>query len=267
MAETDLAPAGDEGEGEAGMIRKVKKTDRPSEGGDHTRHRPETLHKREEILRAALDVFGRKGAAKGTLEEIADKVGMTRAGILHHFGSKRKLLIEVLKYNDQAEVADLPDRKMPGGSAGFDHLLQTIVDHARNPEIARSFITLSSESITEGNPGHPFFRERYANLRQEVAEWIVQMGRDQGKAVERDLALMASSSILALMDGLQLQWLMDEGEEGQIDMVRTLSFAMHEIVAAALGNPMTGREGEPDTGTGGGWGEVAQSAVRWNGSA
>ncbi|MEK0306911.1 TetR/AcrR family transcriptional regulator [Bifidobacterium favimelis] len=214
-----------------------------------TRHRPVTLRKREEILKAALDVFGRKGAAKGTLEEIADQVGMTRAGILHHFGSKRRLLIEVLKYNDAEEVADLPDRKMPQGGAGFDHLLGTIAQHARNPEIARSFITLSSESITEGNPGHPFFRNRYANLRGEVADWLVEMAREKGKELDRDHALMVSSSILAVMDGLQLQWLMDEGEEGQIDMVRTLSFTMHILVSAVLnGSPADCPDGE------GGWG-------------
>ena len=59
------------------------------------RSRPQTLTRRREILDAAVEIFGSKGYANGTLVEIADQVGMTHAGILHHFGSKDQLLLEV----------------------------------------------------------------------------------------------------------------------------------------------------------------------------
>ncbi|MCC4092491.1 MAG: TetR/AcrR family transcriptional regulator [Bifidobacterium breve] len=44
------------------------------------RHRPETEERRQSIIEAAADVFGSKGTANGTLQEVADRVGMTRAG-------------------------------------------------------------------------------------------------------------------------------------------------------------------------------------------
>ena len=73
---------------------------------DEQRHRPETEAKRRAILEAAVEVFGQKGSAKGTLEEVAEKAGMTRAGVLHHFGSKQRLLLETLIYRDSSDVAD-----------------------------------------------------------------------------------------------------------------------------------------------------------------
>ncbi|WP_197511363.1 TetR/AcrR family transcriptional regulator [Tessaracoccus coleopterorum] len=78
--------------------------------------RPATLERRQAILAAATDVFGSKGYANGTLHDIADQVGMTHAGILHHFGSKDQLLLEVLTYRDQTDVQHLTERHIPGVS-------------------------------------------------------------------------------------------------------------------------------------------------------
>src|ERR1035437_10477839 len=69
--------------------------------------RPETVRRREEILRAAMATFGAKGYYNGSLVEIAEKVGITHAGGLHHFGSKDHLLIEVLEDRDRAGAQQL----------------------------------------------------------------------------------------------------------------------------------------------------------------
>ncbi|WP_375294479.1 TetR family transcriptional regulator, partial [Microbacterium sp.] len=89
------------------------------------RSRPETVRKRAEILHAAMETFGAKGFANGTLAEIADLVDMTHAGVLHHFGSKTQLLLEVLTYRDETDVADLVEKHIPGGLELFRHLVRT----------------------------------------------------------------------------------------------------------------------------------------------
>src|SRR5690606_10969704 len=63
-------------------------------GSRGTRSRPATALKRTEILKAAIETFGAKGSTNGTLADIAEQVGMTHAGVLHHFGSKQNLLLE-----------------------------------------------------------------------------------------------------------------------------------------------------------------------------
>ncbi|BDR53348.1 TetR family transcriptional regulator [Bombiscardovia nodaiensis] len=198
---------------------------------EQPKHRKETEAKRQEILKAALDVFGRKGAEKGTLEEIASKVGMTRAGVLHHFGSKRKLLLAVIQYNDESEVDAFPDKRIPHGAAAFQHLIATTEHHAHSSGIARSFVTLSSESITDDNPGHAYFQQRYQNLRNELTQALVDMAKERKSTINMAEAEMASASILAMMDGLQLQWLLSQD---QIDLSASTAFAINALVSAVI---------------------------------
>src|SRR6187402_2459530 len=77
--------------------------------------RQATAERRAEILRAAANTFGSKGYMSGSLAEVAEQVGITHAGVLHHFGSKEKLLLEVLAYRDQADVANLAEKHIPDG--------------------------------------------------------------------------------------------------------------------------------------------------------
>ena len=98
--------------------------------------RPETERKRKDILRAAIEVFGTKGSTNGTLADIAEQVGMTHAGVLHHFGSKQRLLLEVLEFRDQDDVAHLAERHIPGGPALFMHLVGTAIRNAQRASVS-----------------------------------------------------------------------------------------------------------------------------------
>ncbi|WP_435110815.1 TetR family transcriptional regulator [Nocardiopsis synnemataformans] len=60
--------------------------------------------KRGEILDAALTVIGRDGYSRATVREIADAVGLSQNGLLHHFGSKERLFVEVLRHRDELDL-------------------------------------------------------------------------------------------------------------------------------------------------------------------
>jgi len=55
-----------------------------------------TEETRRVIAHAALSTFCRRGYGVATLEEIGAEVGLTRAGVLHHFNSKADLLGAVI---------------------------------------------------------------------------------------------------------------------------------------------------------------------------
>ena len=196
------------------------------------RERPETKEKREKIIRAATEVFGQKGSSNGTLEEIADKVGMTRAGVLHHFGSKDNLLLQTVIHRDRDDVEEYPSEHMPGGTDAFRHLVKTARLNAKRPGIVRAFVTLSAESTTEGNPGHEYFVQRYANLRKELAEALMVMALARDLELDRDDAFQASAEILAVMDGLQLQWVL---EPGCIDLAEATERAIGNVLKTVFG--------------------------------
>jgi AcrR family transcriptional regulator len=194
------------------------------------RSRPETLARRRDILDAASEIFGAKGFTGGTLQEIADHVGMTHAGILHHFGSKDALLLEVLRHRDETDVADLEEQHIPDGMDLFRHLVRTAFANADRPGIVQAYTVLSAESVTDDHPGRDFFQRRYETLRGEVAHAFAVVCAERGIR-EPETVAYASTSILAVMDGLQVQWLLDPTA---VDLARASEFAIEAIVASVL---------------------------------
>ncbi|MCH9275883.1 TetR/AcrR family transcriptional regulator [Bifidobacterium amazonense] len=210
------------------------------------KHRPETEQKRREIIAAAAEVFGEKGFNDGTLEEIAERTGLTRAGVLHHFGSKRALLMEVVKNRDVSGGVQRERAHVDHGEDWFRHLAATADDNAKHPGMVRLFTMVSGESAVEKNASMPYFRDRYRDLRNDLMASFVQMAKERKATINMAEAEMASSAIIAVMDGLQYQWLLQQGEgdgetanspEGDgvaIDLAEYTRYAINVIVAAVL---------------------------------
>lgn len=195
------------------------------------RSRPETLRKRAEILRAAVEIFGSKGYANGTLAEIAEHVGLTHAGVLHHFGSKDQLLLEVLQYRDESDVAELDTKHIPDGPEFFAHLVSTAFLNAQRAGLVQAYTVLSSESVTDHHPARDYFVERYRALRSEAEHAFEVMCAQRG-VTSPEAITQGSAGVLAVMDGLQVQWLLDPRN---VDLGKASEFAIEAIVAAVLG--------------------------------
>jgi AcrR family transcriptional regulator len=194
------------------------------------RPRPETLERRRRILRAAMTTFGSKGYNNGPLTEIAEQVGMTHAGILHHFGSKDQLLVEVLRYRDETDVEGLAEQRIPDGIELFRHLVRTAFANEDRPGIVQTYAVLSAESVTDDHPGRPYFEDRYRTLRGEIAAAFRVVCAERGIAAP-DTIDRAAAGILAVMDGLQVQWLLARDD---VELARASEFAIEALVSAVV---------------------------------
>ncbi|MCB7135270.1 TetR/AcrR family transcriptional regulator [Cellulosimicrobium marinum] len=192
--------------------------------------RPETIARREEILRAAARVFGAKGYHQGSLAEVAEQVGITHAGVLHHFGSKDRLLTAVLEHRDRSDVEHLDPQHIPEGLDLFRHLVATAAANAERPGLVQTYTVLTGESVTDGHPAAPWVAERFRVLRADIATALRAVA---GTDVDLDAAALdrAASSIIAVMDGLQVQWLL---APDAVDLARSTAFAVEAILAATL---------------------------------
>jgi len=86
---------------------------------------------------------------------------------------------------------------------------------------------LSAESVTEGHPAQTYFRDRLGGLRDKIAGVLAEVtGRDADESEVRDDA----SALIALMDGLQVQWLLDDS----VDLPEATAFAIEAILSSAL---------------------------------
>lgn len=194
------------------------------------RPRAETALRREAILQAAMVTFGAKGYYNGSLVEVADQVGMTHAGVLHHFGSKDQLLLEVLEYRDRTDVEHLEGRQPPTGLGLFHHLVRTARLNSERPGIVQTYAVLSAESVTENHPGQAWFRDRYIVLRGLVKAALIEVCDAADPPREEDLDA-AAAAVLAVMDGLQVQWLLDPDT---VDLARSTAFAIDAILTSAV---------------------------------
>lgn len=161
---------------------------------------------------------------------------MTHAGILHHFGSKDQLLLEVLTYRDETDVDHLEGRHIPGGLDLFRHLIHTAYLNSERAGIVQAFVVLSGESVTDDHPARQYFTNRYATLRGEIIDAFTEVCAERGLERSSPMISAAASSILALMDGLQVQWLL---KPDVVDLGFATRFAIEAIVSAVLDHAPT----------------------------
>lgn len=188
--------------------------------------RPGGARRREEILAIAVETFATRGYHHASLAEIAERAGLTQPGLLHHFRSKTALLSGVLELRDDSEMAQLGTER-PRGLALLDHLVETVRRNAEREGIVRLYAVLSAESVTEGHPAQDFFRSRYAGLRAMVVEALVEACELGETRADIDVESVANA-IIAVMDGLQLQWLL---APESVDMAATTRRTIDALLA------------------------------------
>ncbi|WP_404949336.1 TetR/AcrR family transcriptional regulator [Streptomyces sp. ARC14] len=168
--------------------------------------RARSEERRAEILRATLEVIAERGYRGATLGAVAERVGLTQQGLLHYFPTKEALLVAVLEDRDRWDTG--------GGRVGDEEgawrleLLGSLVEYnAMRPVIVQTFSALLGESVTEDHPAREFFTRRYTQVRAGMAATLRAECGDTlpgGLSPERAAVLL-----VAVMDGLQYQWLLD----------------------------------------------------------
>ena len=172
--------------------------------------------KRREILDHAIVLFGEVGYRAASLREIATRSGISHPGLLHHFPTKEALLLDVLAHRDEV------DTELFTGSAGTDalrHLVDVVRRNAARRGVVELFTVLSAEATGADHPAHTFFVERYRSTVAGV-ERAYLAARAAG-ALRPDIdPTAAARHLVALMDGLQIQWLLDDCRSDMVAPVR-----------------------------------------------
>jgi AcrR family transcriptional regulator len=189
---------------------------------------PRGRSQRERVLRAAMEIFSTQGYRGASLDAVAESVGMTRQGLLHYFPSKVDLLLGVLDLR-QRDNAALVQEKIKGSHGLADTLLALTRHNQAEPELIRLFTVLAAESVDVDHPGHDRFVERYRRVRVNLAE-LVATEQSEGRMDETIAPSSLAILLMAVMDGLQLQHVLDPGS---VDMVGPLAelLAMVEKVS------------------------------------
>lgn len=176
------------------------------------RSRLPASQRRRQIMEATCELIAERGFWGLSMQDVADQCGLTVPGLLHYVDSKAGLLVAVLEHRDVEDARSLraqlgvgedavPDEWSAGGPKGVD-LRQlcaaTVRRNAQQPEIVRLFAALEIESLSPSHPAHDYFAARQARVVSSFAALAAPL-TDRPEVLARQ--------IVAMMDGLQVQWL------------------------------------------------------------
>src|SRR5689334_7131697 len=159
------------------------------------RSRLPAQERRRLIIEAATALVAERGFWGLSMQDVADGCGLTVPGLLHHVGSKDGLLVAVLDHRDEQDLRSVHEQ----APASLRETCAALVErNAAQPEIVRLFAVLEAESLTPDHPAHAYFSERQRRTVEMLSDLAAGESADPGALARQ---------VVALMDGLQLQWL------------------------------------------------------------
>lgn len=189
-----------------------------------------TPARRAEIVRASFEVFSVGGYHASSLREIADRVGLTQAGILHHFANKWELLEAVLTLRDEEAVTVTGVNGTLSGLETMRGFLRLVEHNLREPGIVELYCVLSAESTSANHPAHAYFQTRYNWTVNTVTHAYGDM-LTRGELLTGIDPRSAAVRTIAVMDGLQIQWLLDRDA---IDMREELRLHVQSLASVEI---------------------------------
>jgi AcrR family transcriptional regulator len=162
------------------------------------------------LLDAAKHLVGERGYAGTSVRELATAAGTNIAAVNYHFGSREKLLNQAvlehfLEWSDRVTEVDVdPDAEplaqlaararpmiddLPAAQPAFIVFLEALLQARRSPELHRQI------------------SEHYSEQRRRAMQSIA--ANESGRELPPRFQEVLASYILAVVDGLQLQALLD----------------------------------------------------------
>lgn len=173
---------------------------------ERTRRGPyaKTEQFRLEVLDVALRLVADHGYDAATLQLMADEVGRSKAGLLHHFGSRDDLLLAIIQHRDAVNRAKFPVEPALRAS------MKLVAHNATVPGLVALFTVMAALAAADSEPTgrREYFSERYERTRRGFERQLEQAQREG--SVRADVgADRLAALVVAAMDGLQVQWLLD----------------------------------------------------------
>jgi AcrR family transcriptional regulator len=175
-----------------------------------TRERELSGEKAQRIVDAMRDSVARRGAAASTFEQVAREAGVSRGLLHYYFGTKERLLVEVVRRDAEIRVARLAAPL--ARAATVDDVIDVLVAGLNNLiENEPAFFLLLYELFSAGRSNPDIRREvgqLFERTRSNVAE-VLRAKDAEGVLSLRHGAEATVSYLFALGDGFALQALSD----------------------------------------------------------
>jgi AcrR family transcriptional regulator len=200
---------------EATVAQRDDDPERPRRRGPYAK----TAERRQQIVDEAYRAFATRGYHGSSLREIAAAAGIGLSTLQHHFGGKEDLLVAVLARRD--ELGGDPDA-IGGGAIGgdaigcgrspfaglpfSDGIAAQAERNERIPGLIALYSVLAAEAADPHHPAHDYFLGRYAAMRESYHAEFTALA-EAGRLRAGVSPALAAATVVALWEGIQLQWL------------------------------------------------------------
>lgn len=179
-------------------------------GAAGTHERALSSEKARRIVEAMRVSVGEVGIAGSTFERVAGKAGVSRGLLHYYFGSKERLLVEVIRRDTEIRIEELGSELEASGSvdelimAFFGTFQETLAE-------GQGYVYMVSELFVAGRHSEELTRELgelYRNAREAFAA-ILERKQTEGIISMKFSAEAVLAYLFAAGDGAAVQMLTD----------------------------------------------------------
>ncbi len=187
--------------------------------------------KAQRIVDAMRESVAKRGAAGSTFEQVAGEAGVSRGLLHYYFGTKERLLVEVVRRDAEIRVARLDESLAKAKSVDnvIDVLLAGLTDMIENEP---TFFLLLYELFSAGRSNPDIRREvgqLFERTRSHVAE-VLKAKEREGVLNLRYDAEAVVSYLFAVGDGFALQALSDPERDNSGSLAAGAASARYLLV-------------------------------------
>jgi len=194
--------------------------------------------RREQMLRAALDVIAERGYAESRIADVAERAGTSPALVIYYFKTKDQLLTEAIRFSEDNwyEAGTSRMARIPTAAGKLEELvaMSCLPEADSEPSSWALWLDLWAQAVR--HPEVAGVRQKFDERWRDLICSLVVAGQEAGEfgpVDPVDFAVLFS----ALLDGLAVQIAL---ADPVVDASRAFELAM-KFAAAQLGFPWKAR--------------------------
>jgi len=178
---------------------------------------------KRKIVLAALELFVRKGYHGTSINDIMDKVGLSKGSLYAHFNSKGEILLLIIERFKARFIDGMIWSVNASEGNALDKLNQCIsfsAKFASEHENLCVFLTFLSTELKADVDFEPMLKAVYRDY-QKFISGIIRQGIIQGVVDKKTDPDLAALTFMALHDGMLHQWVLNRSLIDAKQYVRT----------------------------------------------
>jgi AcrR family transcriptional regulator len=170
--------------------------------------------RREQMLRAALEVIAERGYPETRITDVAARAGTSAALVIYYFKTRDQLLTEAIRFSEDAWYAAGTQRmaKISTAAGRLEEIVAMTCLPETAPDVPGSWLLwLDLWAQSARNPGVAAVRQKFDERWRETIRDLVREGQDAGEFGSVDAEDFAVT-LSALLDGLAVPIALEDPE-------------------------------------------------------